>query len=78
MMDAAPRERIELPRKPRKCPACGSGPVARIMYGMPAFSEELERDLDKGRITIGGCIVSGDDPDWECTACGRRMHRSRA
>ncbi len=78
MMDATLRERIELPSKPRKCPVCGSGPVARIMYGMPAFSEELERELREGKTSLGGCCVSDDDPDWECTACGRRMHRSRA
>ena len=77
MMDATPQERIELSRKPRKCPECGSGPVARIMYGMPAFSEELERELREGKISLGGCCVSDDDPDWECTACGRRMHRNR-
>ena len=27
----------------RKCPKCGSRRVAPILYGMPAFSEEMEQ-----------------------------------
>ena len=71
MSDRTRYERIERTCKPRKCPACASGPVETILYGMPAFSEELRRDLDEGRITLGGCIVSDDDPRWKCAACGQ-------
>jgi predicted RNA-binding Zn-ribbon protein involved in translation (DUF1610 family) len=77
MRDAAPDERLESARKPRKCPACGAGPVARILYGMPAFSEELEEELRAGKVALGGCMVSDDDPDWECTSCGQRLYRER-
>ena len=42
-----------------KCPYCGSKNTARILYGLPAFSEELQRKIDSGKISIGGCCVSG-------------------
>ena len=29
-----------------KCPYCGSKSTARILYGMPAFSEELEKKIE--------------------------------
>jgi hypothetical protein len=61
-----------LHRKPAACPNCGHRPVAEIQYGLAVFSEELGRDLDSGQIILGGCCVSGDDPSWECTACGWR------
>lgn len=52
------------------CPECGSYGVAAILWGMPAFSEQLERDLDEGRVVIGGCCVTGVDPEWHCNDCG--------
>jgi hypothetical protein len=32
------------------------------MYGYPLFSEELEQKLEAGKITLGGCCISDDDP----------------
>lgn len=52
------------------CPKCGSGSVAAILQGMPAYSEKLESDLEEGRVVLGGCCVTGDDPKWHCNACG--------
>ena len=61
-------------RRPRlACPRCGSHAIARILYGMPADSEELERDLDAGRIVLGGCMVWDGRPDHACTACDLRF-----
>ena len=53
------------------CPHCGSKNTARILYGYPAFSPQLERKLDEGRIRLGGCIVTDFDPDRHCNECGR-------
>ena len=53
------------------CPKCGSDSVAAILWGMPAYSEQLESDLEEGRVVLGGCCVTGDDPEWHCNACGR-------
>ncbi len=46
--------------------------MARIFYGLPNFSRELERDLDEQSVVLGGCRVFGDDPEWACVACGHR------
>ena len=68
-------ERIERVSKPVRCPTCGHSPVASILWGLPVFSEKLEKDLDAGRMTLGGCIVSGDDPEWKCQKCGVVIYR---
>ena len=62
--------------RPQSCLACGSPRIARILYGLPAFDEELEELLSQGTVTLGGCVVTGDDPEWECLACGQRIHAS--
>ena len=54
------------------CPECGSNNVAKILYGYIAFDSELEKDLEAGKIALGGCCVSGIDPKWECNKCGHR------
>lgn len=68
-------QRTEYRRKPRKCPACGHAPLATILYGMPMFNEKLEQDIEAGKIVIGGCCVSMDDPVWECSQCGLQIYR---
>ncbi len=53
------------------CPKCGSNHVARILYGLPADSDELKRELDAKRSVLGGCVVTDDDPEWHCNECRR-------
>jgi hypothetical protein len=54
-------------RKPVQCPDCGSTDVRRILYGLrPAPDPELER---QGKIVLGGCCVTDDDPDFLCGEC---------
>ena len=55
--------------KPKKCPECGSDSIAEILYGLPAYDEQMERDLDAGKIVLGGCCVSDDSPEWHCNKC---------
>ncbi len=54
----------------KKCPHCGAGEAAEILYGMPAYSEELEESLKNGEVFIGGCLITGDDPKYKCRSCG--------
>ncbi|GLZ11562.1 hypothetical protein Acsp04_17970 [Actinomadura sp. NBRC 104425] len=51
------------------CPHCG-GRLAPIMYGLPVFSEELDRALDAGEVMLGGCEL--DSYRWGCPQCGER------
>ncbi len=67
-------EKFRAVRKPRKCPKCGSACIASYLYGMPAVDEKLERELDAGRIVLGGCCVSEDDPQWQCADCGQDIY----
>ncbi len=70
-------ERLEQSRKPVRCPKCGGRPVARIVYGLPYFSEQEAAAVDAGKIVLGGCIFTNDDPAWECVPCGQQIYRSR-
>ena len=69
---------IRAKRKPRRCPRCGSARVAEVLWGLPAGSPELDRDLEAGRVVLGGCCVGDDDPAWECADCGAAIHREAA
>ncbi|GAA4126505.1 hypothetical protein [Actinomadura keratinilytica] len=60
-------KRAEEERPP--CPHCG-GRLAPIRYGLPDFSEELERALDAGEIVLGGCELASER--WGCPQCGGR------
>lgn len=62
-------------KKPVKCPACGSSLMANILYGMPNYDDKLEKDLKAGRITLGGCCVSNNDPQWQCADCQTMIYK---
>ena len=61
-----PINRIERLRKPIKCPSCGHRPVGTILWGDPDMTLQLRDLMDAGKIIIGGCCLSPDDPTWEC------------
>ena len=63
-----------------KCPHCGSTNTARYIYGSPAFSKEMQKKLDDGKIVLGGCCIVTADVDgqsvWDvparkCNDCGK-------
>ena len=56
-------------KKPVSCPICGSKKIATYMYGMPAYSEELMKEIDEGIIILGGCCISDNDPSFACMEC---------
>jgi len=55
----------------KKCPKCGSEKIAPILYGMPAFDEEMERELNDQKLYLGGCCITGSDPEYHCFGCGK-------
>jgi len=67
-------KRYESRTQPSKCPKCGSERVARILYGEPMGSEALMADLKAGRIVLGGCCITGDDPKWQCLECETEIY----
>ena len=68
-----------------KCPYCGSRNTARILYGLPAFSDDLQAKLDSGKLHLGGCCISGVrdgnggminlDPGRYCNDCHKEFAR---
>ena len=64
--------------KKRVCPNCDGTDVAEIMWGLPTpeFLEELDKEENKGKYSLGGCCISNDDPGFSCNDCGWRFgHR---
>jgi hypothetical protein len=55
--------------KPRKCPNCGSRKIAAYLYGMPAYTPDLEKELQQGTIALGGCSIGAEMPEWVCIDC---------
>lgn len=62
-------------KSPAPCPQCGSGKVVPIAYGLPTL--EAGKAEERGEIVLGGCCVSGDDPQWFCRDCGWAWNASR-
>jgi hypothetical protein len=61
-----------------RCPWCGSRWVARILYGLPAFTDDVATQLDVGEVSLGGCMVSPDQAEFRCNACGHGFRRDWA
>ncbi len=62
--------------KPKmKCSKCDSTKIARILYGLSDFNEKLEKQIDHGAITLGGCCVTGNNPKYECLSCGMKFYK---
>jgi hypothetical protein len=59
-------DRPEVARGETACPACG-GTLVPIVYGLPG--PEAAEAANRGEIALGGCMVTGDDPQFQCAAC---------
>ncbi len=57
------------------CPECCSTDTVEIVYGLP--TRDTEGRAMRGEIELGGCMVTGDDPDRHCQACGAEWNGSR-
>ncbi len=54
------------------CPSCKSNDVARIFWGYPGDMDGYIKAIKEKKIVGGGCIVTDNDPEWECNVCQRR------
>ena len=57
------------------CPECGAENVAVILWGMPAFTEELQQQIDAGSVYLGGCCISANSPKYHCNNCRAEFGR---
>jgi primosomal protein N' len=51
------------------CPKCKSNSIAEIFYGLPNFTEELNKKIEDKKIVLGGCEISWDNPIYHCNDC---------
>jgi|SRR3989344_2303598 len=51
------------------CPNCSSQNTCQILYGLVGLDDKLNEDLGAGRVHLGGCVMSGEDPDRHCNEC---------
>ena len=51
------------------CPQCNKNNVAWIFWGYPGDVDWYLKAIDDKEIVGGGCLVSDNDPKWECTDC---------
>ncbi|HRH43771.1 MAG TPA: hypothetical protein PKY82_19220 [Pyrinomonadaceae bacterium] len=56
-----------------KCPKCQSTNIAEIRYGLPNFSDELNRLIEAGKVRLGGCEISFDNPAYFCNECQKEF-----
>jgi hypothetical protein len=64
-------------RKPKKCPKCGYEKIAEILWGNPAWSKKLEKDLAAGKVALGGCCVEENNDQWQCGSCKHEWGRRK-
>jgi ribosomal protein L37E len=54
-----------------RCPRCGTRAIP-ILRGLP--SAAAFEAADRGEIYLGGCAVTGEDPDFACTGFDCGLH----
>ena len=49
---------------------------ANIVYGMPSY--ELYQEAEAGKVKLGGCVLSPNDPEYVCKDCEDEWNRKQA
>lgn len=60
-------------KPPGPCPACGAVDAVPILYGLPTV--DMGEAAGRGELVLGGCTVTGADPQWACRRCETRWGR---
>jgi hypothetical protein len=56
------------------CPECKSDNVAKILWGYPVHSEELQEILDSEEMVLGGCVIyENPPPDYRYMECNHEF-----
>jgi hypothetical protein len=69
MWSSRPRSRL-LRDELKACPRCGNRVLTEILFGLPNGTALLREQTERGRVALGGCIVTHDDPTRCCSNCG--------
>ena len=49
-----------------ECPECGGIKAAEIVY---ESDWDWEKDVDSGKVALGGCCIPPDPHRWQCQSC---------
>src|SRR5690625_1440041 len=60
----------------KKCFTCGSLDVAKIIYGYP--TADAFKEQEEGKIKLGGCVISEDNPVYHCNQCEKQWTADEA
>ncbi len=52
-----------------KCPKCGNGKASKLLRGMPDFTEELQKEIETGKIRLAGCVMDDKRTRYYCGFC---------
>lgn len=56
-----------------KCPKCGKGSFSKLLWGMPAFTEKLQKDIESGKIRLAGCLIDEKPARYYCKFCKNKF-----
>lgn len=52
-----------------KCPYCGKTKISKLLYGMPAMTDELQNNINNGKVKLAGCTISENNHHHFCKWC---------
>ena len=58
----------------KNCPNCNSDNCAEILYGYTLITKDLDLAIKQQKIILGGCVLYGNDPKWQCNKCYTRWN----
>lgn len=56
-----------------KCPKCKSTNIAEFRYGLYDRDEKMNRLIEEGKVRLGGCEISFDNPAYFCNECKKEF-----
>lgn len=52
-----------------ECPYCGKKKIARLLYGLPRMTDELQQKINELKIKLAGCLIDDNNPNYYCNWC---------
>ena len=56
-----------------KCPKCGKGKLSKLLLGIPAYTDEWQKDIESGKIRLAGCIIEEKPARYYCRWCKKEF-----
>jgi len=63
--------------KPDKFLECGSLKIARILFGLRSFSDDLGKKLINNEAVFGDYCITQYDPSWKCIDSGTYIFKMK-